>query len=201
PLNNHARLILGNLGLLVPPLATMAVVIRPRDAWTGTQRGFWTAIGAGAALWLIGQVGWALDEVFHARLLPWFRWHLLLQLCASVFPLIALAAWPHRGPRTESAATAGLDILLLAFLTIFLYWSLMIAPGLSPRLSAPALQALAVAGPFVRAIGAMAFFSAATFAPDPWSLVYKRMAWGMALAFPVLVFVSVAVVGGSYQTG
>ena len=94
-----ARLVVGNIGLLLPPLAPLVVLVRRRGAWRGRQAVFWAAIGAWAALWFIGQIGWASDELFRSTPLPWFKWHIILQLCGSALPLIALVAWPHRDAR------------------------------------------------------------------------------------------------------
>ena len=127
-----ARLVVGNIGLLLPPFALLFVLVRRRRAWRGRQAVFWAAIGAWAALWFIGQVGWASDELFRSTPLPWFKWHIILQLCGSALPLIALVAWPHRAAADETAITVALDIAVLVFLTGFLYWSLIIAPGCRP---------------------------------------------------------------------
>ena len=79
------------------------MLIWRRGAWRGRQAVFWGAIGAWAALWFIGQIGWAADELFRATPLPWFKWHIILQLCGSALPLIALVAWPHRAAAAETA--------------------------------------------------------------------------------------------------
>ena len=113
-------------------LRLLIVLVRRRGAWRGRQAVFWAAIGAWAALWFIGQVGWASDELFRSTPLPWFKWHIILQLCGSALPLIALVAWPHRAAADETAITVALDIAVLVFLTGFLYWSLIIAPGCGP---------------------------------------------------------------------
>ena len=130
-----ARLVVGNIGLLLPPLALLAALLRRRSAWRGRQAVFFAALGAWAALWFVGQIGWAYDELFAATPLPWFKWHIILQLCGSALPLIALVAWPHRDNVTETSITVALDIIVLVFLTGFLYWSLIIAPGTAPEQS------------------------------------------------------------------
>src|SRR5215204_1816297 len=145
-----ARLVVGNIGLLLPPLALLAALLQRRSAWRGRQAVFFAALGAWAALWLVGQIGWAYDELFAATSLPWFKWHIILQLCGSALPLIALVAWPHRDNVTETSITVALDITVLVFLTGFLYWSLIIAPGTAPEQSPLALRMLAIVGPLVR---------------------------------------------------
>jgi PAS domain S-box-containing protein len=196
------RLVIGNIALLLPPLAPIAVLLRRRGDWRGRQAVFWGAIGAWAALWLIGQVAWASDELLRAALLPWFKWPIILQLSASALPLIALVAWPHRAAAAETAITVALDIAVLVFLTGFLYWSLVIAPGTDAAHNALALRTLAIVGPLVRVAALAGLLAAATSAgPGAWSAVYLRLACGMALAVAVLVVMSISAVRGDYQTG
>src|SRR5215467_14212521 len=116
----HARLLLANMALLVPPLVPLAVIWRRRHDWAGRQRVFFAAIAAWPLLWSVGQVSWTIDEVFLSTPLPWFTWHTILQLSGSALPLIAIVAWPHRGARTETAVTSAIDIAVLMFLTGFL---------------------------------------------------------------------------------
>jgi PAS domain S-box-containing protein len=197
-----ARLVVGNIALLLPPLATIAAIARRRTAWSGRQRVFWAAILAWAVLWFVGQIAWSIDEVFRALPLPWFKWYLVLQLSASALPLIALVAWPHHGVRSESTATAALDISVLTSLTAFLYWSLIIAPGMAPNQSALALRTLATIGPLIRLAAVIGLLWAARSAgPGPWAAVYQRLAMGLGLAFTVLVPLSFTAVRGEYQTG
>src|SRR5262249_12016135 len=133
------RVVLGNVGLRLPPLAPIAVLARRRADWRGRQAVFWGAIFAWAAIWLVGQLAWASDELLRAQLLPWFKWPIILQLCASALPLIALVAWPHRAAPDETAVTGALDIAVLGFLAGFLYWCLIIAPGMDPAHTPPRL--------------------------------------------------------------
>src|SRR4029077_1956999 len=141
---------IGNIALLLPPLAPLAVIARRRRDWRGRQAVFWGAIGAWAALWMLGQGGWAVDELLRSTPLPWFKWHIILQLCGSALPLFALVAWPHRLGPADTAITVSLDIAVRVFLTGFLYWSLIIAPGMEPSHSAVALRSLAIIGAAVR---------------------------------------------------
>ena len=208
-----ARLIIGNVGLLLPPLAPLAVLVWRRGAWHGRQAVFWAAIGAWAALWFIGQIGWAADELFRATPLPWFKWHIVLQLCGSALPLIALVAWPHRPSAAERATTVTLDITVLVFLTGFLYWSLIIAPGMDPAHSPLALRMLAIIGPLVRWFASLRgdyrtgsvtdagcrlpfFFAAwaAAAAPASPPLARTPAAWSTGHSSPVLLFAALLTV-------
>ena len=197
-----ARLMVGNIGLLLPPLAPLVVLVRRRGEWRGRQAVFWGAIGAWAALWFVGRIGWAADELFLSLPLPWFRWHIVPQLCGSALPLIALVAWPHRAATAETATAVVLDIAVLVFLTGFLYWSLIIAPGMDPAQSALALRMLAIIGPLVRLVAVVALLLAAVAArTSAWAAVYQRLALGLGLAFVVLIVLSLATVRGDYHTG
>src|SRR2546427_4971218 len=187
----YARLLVGTVALLIPPIAPIIVMLSRRGAWRGRQAVFWAAIGAWPMLWLIGQIGWSFDEVFRAVPLPWFKWHIILQLCGSAIPLIALVAWPHRGTQDETAVTAAVDIAVLTFLTGFLYWSLIIAPGMDPPHTALALRTLATIGPLVRLAAVTGLLAAAWSArATPWSVIYQRVAFGMLAAFAVLIVMS-----------
>jgi PAS domain S-box-containing protein len=197
-----ARLAVGNIGVLLPPLAPLIVLFGRRGEWRGRQAVFWGAIGAWAALWFFGRSFWAADEVFRSMPLPWFKWHILPQLCGSALPLIALVAWPHRAEMADTAITVVLDIAVLVFLTGFLYWSLIIAPGMDPAQSPLALRTLAIIGPLVRLSAVIALLLAALAAgKGAWATVYQRLAMGLGLAFVVLVVLSLATVRGDYRTG
>jgi PAS domain S-box-containing protein len=200
--NHHARLLIGNAALLVPPMIPIAVMLSRRGQWRGRQAVFWAAIAAWPVLWLAGQIGWSIDEVLRGVPLPWFKWPIVLQLCGSALPLIALVAWPHRGSHPETADTAAIDVAVLVFLTGFLYWSLIIAPGTDPVRAPMALRALATIGPLVR-LTAVAGLLWATWkaGKSAWATVYTRLAMGMGLAFVVLVGLSLLTLTGEYQTG
>jgi PAS domain S-box-containing protein len=196
------RLVVGNIALLLPPLVLIAVLIGRRGAWRSREAVFWGAIFAWAAVWFVGQLVWASDELLRATLLPWFKWPIILQLCASALPLIALVAWPHRTAPDETAVTVALDITVLAFLTGFLYWCLIIAPGMIPEHAALALRTLATIGPLVRLVAVAGLLAAAySGRRTRWALVYQRLAIGFGLAFVVLIVMSLSAVRGSYQTG
>jgi len=196
------RLVVGNIALLLPPLAPIAVCISRRGAWRGRQAVFWSAIFAWATVWLAGQLVWASDELLRATLLPWFQWPIILQLCASALPLIALVAWPHKRAPDETAVTVALDIAVLAFLTGFLYWCLIIAPGTNPEHAPLALRTLATIGPLVRLAAVTGLLAAAYSARGTaWAPVYYRLAIGFGIAFAILIAMSLSAVRGDYQTG
>src|SRR5258708_1261361 len=184
----HARLLVGNPPLLIPPLAPLFVIVGRRGDWRGRQAVFWGAVAAWPALWLIGQLGWASDEVLRSLPLPWFKWHIILQLSGSVLPFIALVAWPHRGVRDDTAMTAAIDVTVIGFLTGFLYWSLIIAPGIDPSHLPAGLRILTIVGPLVRLVSVVGLVAAAIAADSrAWSAVYQRLAAGMFLAFAALI--------------
>jgi PAS domain S-box-containing protein len=198
----QARLIVGTIGLFIPPFAPIIVMLWRRGDWQGRQMVFWAAIVAWPVLWLVGQIGWSYDELARAVPLPWFKWHIILQLCGSALPLIALVAWPHRGGQGETAVTTAVDMAVLVFLTGFVYWCLIIAPGMDPPNATAALHALAIIGPAVRLAALVGLLFAMWKAEgSPWAVVYQRMATGMIAAFVVLIGLSMATVSGTYQTG
>ena len=144
------RMLIGNAALLLPPLALLVVIVRRRHLWTSRQAVFWGAIGTWAAFWLIGQSVWAIDEVLHGSPLPWFGRRIVGQMSGAAMPLIALVAWPHRRAAPETAATAALDVAVLVFLTGFLYWSLVVAPGMEPAQASVALRLVPIIGSLIR---------------------------------------------------
>jgi len=200
--HDGARLLAGNIALLLPPLAPLYVLITRRRAWRGRQAVFWGAIAAGAAVWWVGQLFWSVDELLRSVPLPWMQWHMVLKLGGSALPVIALVAWPHRPAEAESTITVTLDITVLAFLTSFLYWCLIVAPGINSEQSLLALRTLAVAALIVRLAGAGALLWAAKAAgKNAWADVYRRLAFGMVLAAAALVALLVLAARGTYQTG
>src|SRR5258706_6031223 len=187
-----ARLVAGNIALLLPPLALLYVLATRRHAWRGRQAVFWGAVGAWSLLWFAGGLGWAADELWLATPLPWFKWHIVLQLCGSALPLIALVARPHRSAREDTVVTVAIDITVLVLLTGFLYWSLIIAPANNPEQAAMGLRSLAIIGPLVRLATFGGLLVAAASARDAaWITVYRRLAFGMAFAFGILLVLSV----------
>ena len=48
------RLLIGNIALLLPPLAPLFVLVRRRGAWRGREAVFWAAIASWPALWFVG---------------------------------------------------------------------------------------------------------------------------------------------------
>src|SRR4051794_41876173 len=65
-----ARLVIGNLALLLPPLAPLYVWAARRQAWRGRQAAFWGTIAAWAILGLIGRAAWASARPLHPSPLP-----------------------------------------------------------------------------------------------------------------------------------
>ena len=93
--------VFGNVGLLLPPIAVCAIILRRRSRWDGCQRLFWDTIAISIGLWIIGHFGWAFDEIFLGRR-SWLQWHTVFSLCGGIGPLIALLARPHRGVRGDA---------------------------------------------------------------------------------------------------
>jgi PAS domain S-box-containing protein len=196
------KLVARHLAMLLPPLAPLFVVATRRRMWRGRAAVFWGAIGAWAALWFVGQIGWSADELLHASPSPWFKWPIVLQLCGSALPLIALVAWPHRRAPEETAVTVAIDIAVLVFLTGFLYWSLIIAPANDPGQATTGFRVLSVVGPIVRLASVGGLLLAMRSARgSAWAPVYGRLAVGMALSFVILVGLALMTLRGSYLPG
>src|SRR2546428_5252624 len=52
----YARLLVGTVALLIPPIAPIIVMLSRRGDWRGPQAGFLAALCARAALLLIGRI-------------------------------------------------------------------------------------------------------------------------------------------------
>lgn len=153
-------------------------------------------------MWWVGQIFWSFDELYRAVPLPWLQWYMVLKLCGSALPAIALVAWPHRQAEAEQTITVTLDITVLGFLTSFLYWCLIVAPGINSGQSLLALRTLAVAALIVRLASAGGLLWAAIAAgKNAWADVYRRLALGMVLSAAALVALLVLAARGTYQTG
>lgn len=197
-----ARLWIGNIGLLLPPMAPIVVILLRRRQWIGHHRVFWDAVAIGAALWLSAQVPLAVYELRSQQAVPWLNLMIIPQLCASVMPLLALVVRPDRGQRPETASTAVLDVYVLAVLSAFLYWSLIILPGLDPDRSEMAVRVLTIVRPSVRVAVFVGLGIAAWRAGHgAWSRTYLRIGSGALVSFVALSLLALIVVPASYRTG
>ncbi len=197
-----ARLWVGNIGLLLPPLVPIAIVLVRRRGWTGHHRVFWDAIAAGAALWLAGQIPWAISELFLQLPLSFLDWVVVPQLCGSLMPLLALVAWPHRGPRPETTLTAVLDVYALVGLAAFAYSFLIVIPGLASGHAVGAIRTLAIAGPAVRVLVIAGLLLAIRSAGSgPWVTAYQRLLMGAAISLLMLIALSMTVSAEQYRSG
>jgi PAS domain S-box-containing protein len=196
------RLWFGNIGLLIPPLAPIVVVLTRRREWGGHQRVFWDAFAVAAVVWLAAQLPLAAYEVGRQGPLPWLNVMIVPQLCASLMPLLALVARPHRGQRRETAMTAVLDLYVLALLAAFVYWSLLILPGMAPARAESALRTLTIVGPSVRVAVFVGFMLAMrAVGPGAWARAYRAIGLGALVSFLTLTALGWLVVDGSYRTG
>jgi PAS domain S-box-containing protein len=197
-----ARLWVGNLGLLLPPIAPIVVVLRRRREWLGHHRVFWYALAVAASLWLAVQIVFAISEIGQQRAMPFVHLVIIPQLSASLMPLLALVAQPHRGQRPETAMTAVLDLYVLGVLAAFLYWSLILLPGMDPTRSDAAVRMLAVIGPSIRVAVFVGFGIAILLVGrGVWAQSYFRIGLGAFISFVTLTALSWLVVAGTYRTG
>ncbi|HEY1271230.1 MAG TPA: HAMP domain-containing sensor histidine kinase [Terriglobales bacterium] len=107
-------------GIVFLGIATLVMVWNARSA-RGRQRGFWTLMTAGFALWLGTIVGWAYYEVVLRRELPDpFAGDVILFL--HVVPIMAAVGLrPHVAERDERLHLNALNFLMLLVWWIFLY--------------------------------------------------------------------------------
>src|SRR5262249_16073297 len=115
-----AHSIFGDIGLLIPPLAVCAVILRRRGGWEGCQRLFWATVGFGVVLWFGGGLGWPFEDLVLKRH-SWLQWHTVFSLCGGICPLIALFARPHRGVRADAVGGVSLVLASYGLLTVFIY--------------------------------------------------------------------------------
>src|SRR3954453_350291 len=111
---------------------------------------------------------------------------MMLQLCGSALPLIALIDWAPRRAPDGAAVTVAIDIAVLVFLTGFLYWSLIIAPASDPSQAAGGLRVLSIVGPIVRLASVSGLLLALQSArKTSWVGSSGRLAAGMAISFVI----------------
>ena len=122
----------GHASLLGSASIVLAAIVWRRRDWAGSQRLFWDVIGVAMALWMVGHLGWAYDQLFFSEQ-SWLKWHTLFSLCAGIGPLIALLARPHRGPRTGFVAPTAMTICAYWLLAVFLYSYFVLVPSLLPE--------------------------------------------------------------------
>jgi PAS domain S-box-containing protein len=201
-LRDHAlaRSIFGNLGLLLPPIAVCAVILRRRSRWAGCHRLFWDTVAIGVALWVIGHLGWAFEDLVLQRQ-SWVRWHTIFSLCGGIGPLIALFARPHRGVRAETVGTVGLVLASYGLLAVFIYSYFILIPGLAPRGTDQEI-ALFTLVQLNRALlfgsmGAVLIVARRT----PWYGPYLWLTIGTGVGFFLRIVTSLAIVRGNYQSG
>jgi PAS domain S-box-containing protein len=190
----------GNAGLLAPPVAVCAIVLRRRRGWAGCQRLFWDTFVIGIGLWIIGHLGWAFGEIVHGRQ-SWLQWHTLFSLCGGIGPLVALFARPHLGARRESVGPVGLVVGSYGLLGVFVYTYFVLVPSLVPGTSG----AQAVLLQLVQANRALLFigtlWAMLVARRTDWHRTYAWLAAGTGLGFFLRIATSLAIMRGEYQPG
>jgi PAS domain S-box-containing protein len=193
--------IFGNASLIASAALVLAIVLRRRREWAGSQRLFWDVIAVGMALWIIGHAGWAYYQLVYDDQ-SWLRWHTLFSICAGIGPLIALLARPHRGPRVGFVAPAALTIGAYWLLAIFLYSYFVLAPSLLPEARAAAQARLLYFVQSNRLLLLAAMAAAVWFARGTnWRPTYLRMAVGVGIGLILRLGTNQAIARGDYQVG
>lgn len=195
-----ARSVVGNFGLLLPPVAVCLIVLKRRREWQGCQRLFWDTVAVGVSLWVIGHLGWAFEELARGSG-GWLRWHTLFSLCGGIFPLIALLARPHLGIRNQAVTAVGLLVASYGTLAVFLYSYFVLVPSLVLP-SSQAEFALFVLVQINRGALAVGFIAVAWRARlTRWGTTYAYFAVGLTAGFFLRLVTSRAIAAGSYQAG
>ena len=193
---------IGDLGLLLSPLVPIAIVAGRWRAWNGRALIYWASVAVGCGLWVAGHIGWSAFELIRDQPLPWLEWPVALKLTGAVMPMLGLICWPHAQIRGGSLATAVLDIAGVTLLSAFLFWSMIVAPGLSPHSSSAGIESLVVIGSVLHVVIVGSFAVAARAAgPGPWQLVYQRLAIGAAAGSVLLTTNAYPMAAGTYATG
>lgn len=195
-----ARSVFGNVGLLLPPLLICGIILRRRSEWRGCQRLFWDAFGIGIALWVVGHIGWAYENIALQRA-NWLGWHTVFSLCGGIAPLIALLARPYRGVRPDAVSSVSLVLASYGLLAVFLYAYFVLVPNLV-SIEAEAYTALLVLVQINRAVLFGAMLYAAWFARStPWRSTFRYLALGAGAGFFLRFLTSFAITNNTYQSG
>jgi two-component system NtrC family sensor kinase len=192
--------VFGDIGLLIPPLAVCAVILRRRRVWRGCHRLFWDTVAIGVGLWIVGHLGWTFEDLILKRQ-SWLQWHTVFSLCGGICPLIALFARPHRGVRAEAVGGVGLVLASYGLLTVFIYSYFILIPGITPggRDERAALLTLIQLNRALLFVGSFVVMIVAR--RTPWYAAYRWMAIATGVGFFLRIATSLAIIRGTYQSG
>jgi two-component system NtrC family sensor kinase len=195
-----ARSVFGNIGLLLPPLAVCAIILRRRRRWAGCHRLFWDTFAISLGLWIVGHLGWAFEQVVLGRQ-SWLQWHTVFSLCGGIGPLIALFARPHRGVRANAVGSVDLVLASYGLLAVFIYSYFVLVPAVVPAATDPQVTLLRLVQ-VNRALlfGAMTAVMLVARRTE-WRLTYAYLAAGTGIGFFLRIVTSRAILGGRYQLG
>ncbi len=195
-----AHAIYGHVSLLTPPLFVCGVILLRRSRWFGCQRLFWDTFGIGMALWIIGHLGWAFDELLLGRR-QWLQWHTVFSLCGGIGPLIALMARPARGVWAAAVGSVSVVLACYGLLAIFLYSYFALIPSLV--LSEPdaevGLLAIVQVHRALLFAGMLAGWWMAR--RTSWREAFVWLAVGTGIGFFLRLLTSLAIVQGQYKSG
>ena len=191
--------IFGDVGLLIPPLAVCAVILRRRRLWRGCHRLFWDTVAIGIGLWIVGHLGWTFEDLVLKRQ-SWLQWHTVFSLCGGICPLIALLARPHRGVRAEAVGAVGLVLASYGLLTVFIYSYFILIPGITDgRAERVALLTLIQLNRALLFAGSLAVMIVAR--RTAWYAAYRWLTIATGVGFFLRILTSMAIIRGSYQSG
>ena len=193
--------IFGNVSLIASATLVLGVILRRRSEWAGCQRLFWDVIGVAMALWIVGHVGWAYDQLVFKET-SWLKWHTLFSICAGIGPLIALLARPHRGARSPFVSSTAMTIGAYWLLAVFLYSYFVLVPSLMPEARDAAQERLLYFVQSNRLLLLAGMAAAVWYARGTdWRSTYLRLAVGVGIGFVVRLATNQAIARNEYQVG
>ena len=193
--------IFGNVSLIASATLVLAVILRRRSEWAGCQRLFWDVIGVAMALWIVGHVGWAYDQLV-LKETSWLKWHTLFSICAGIGPLIALLARPHRGARSPFVSSTAMTIGAYWLLAVFLYSYFVLVPSLMPAARDAAQERLLYFVQSNRLLLLAGMAAAVWYARGTdWRSTYLQLAVGVGIGFVVRLATNQAIARNEYQVG
>jgi len=192
--------IFGDIGLLIPPLAVLAAILRRRRVWRGCHRLFWDTVAIGLGLWIVGHLAWTFEDLV-LKQQSWLQWHTVFSLCGGICPLIAFFARPHRGVREEAVGAVGLVLASYGLLAVFIYSYFILIPGITPggRDERVALLTLVQLNRALLFVGSLAVMIVAR--RTPWYPAYRWMTIATGIGFFLRILTSLAIIRGTYQSG
>jgi PAS domain S-box-containing protein len=195
-----AELITSSTMLVLLAGTVCAIIAWRRRDWEGTHRLFWDAIGAGMAMWSIGQIGFTFTSVTVER--SWVQWHTMFSLCGGIGPVVALFARPYLGVRKSNAFHVAVDLISYAMLIGFVFAYFIMVPSVVP-VAGPSPQATLLALVQIQRLVLFSGFAIGIWLAweTPWRDTYARLTIGTGIGFFLRLVTSGAIATDRYREG